>query len=139
MAFYWYQSDPDLYRAEVQAMNKFFPSFTIHQLPDGSGRLYWRGKVQPAGPDGMVWDLMLIYKNDHPHAGASEYGGSIQILPVQPRLKDIATRMMPILEETYGSYDMASVLVCRISIGIISDVMKNILFVLQIRNTSRRV
>ena len=34
MAFYWYQSDPDLYRAEVQAMNKFFPSFTIHQLPD---------------------------------------------------------------------------------------------------------
>lgn len=101
MAFYWYQSDPDLYRAEVQAMNKFFPSFTIHQLPDGSGRLYWRGKVQPAGPDGMVWDLMLIYKNDHPHAGASEYGGSIQILPVQPRLKDIATRMMPILEETY--------------------------------------
>ena len=27
MAFYWYQSDPDLYRAEVQAMNKFFPSF----------------------------------------------------------------------------------------------------------------
>lgn len=56
MAFYWYQSDPDLYRAEVQAMNKFFPSFTIHQLPDGSGRLYWRGKVQPAGPDGMVWD-----------------------------------------------------------------------------------
>ena len=42
MAFYWYQSDPDLYRAEVQAMNKFFPSFTIHQLPDGSGRLYWR-------------------------------------------------------------------------------------------------
>lgn len=62
MAFYWYQSDPDLYRAEVQAMNKFFPSFTIHQLPDGSGRLYWRGKVQPAGPDGMVWDLMLIYK-----------------------------------------------------------------------------
>ena len=70
MAFYWYQSDPDLYRAEVQAMNKFFPSFTIHQLPDGSGRLYWRGKVQPAGPDGMVWDLML-----------------------------------PILEETYGSYE----------------------------------
>ena len=85
MAFYWYQSDPDLYRAEVQAMNKFFPSLTIHQLP--------------------VWDLMLIYKNDHPHAGASEYGGSIQILPVQPRLKDIATRMMPILEETYGSYE----------------------------------
>ena len=46
MAFYWYQSDPDLYRAEVQAMNKFFPSFTIHQLPDGSGRLSGAVKVK---------------------------------------------------------------------------------------------
>ena len=45
MAFYWYQSDPELYRAEVAAMRKFFPSFTINQLQDGSGRLYWRGKV----------------------------------------------------------------------------------------------
>ena len=53
----------------------------------------------------MVWDLMLIYKNDHPHASEGEYGGSIQILPVQPRLKDIAQKMMPILEQTYGSYE----------------------------------
>jgi len=105
MAFYWYQSDPGLYQAEVQAMNKFFPSFTIHQLQDGSGRLYWRGKVQPTGKGGMVWDLMLIYKNDHPHAGEGEYGGSVQILPVSPRLKDIANQMMPLLKQTYGSYD----------------------------------
>ena len=48
MAYYWYQSDPQLYQMEVAAMRKFFPSFTIHQLQDGSGRLYWRGKVQPA-------------------------------------------------------------------------------------------
>lgn len=93
MAFYWYQSDPELYRAEVMAMKKFFPSFTIHQLQDGSGRLYWRGKVQPAGPGGTVWDLMLIYKNDHPHASEGEYGGSVQILPIQPRLKDIAQQL----------------------------------------------
>ena len=83
-------------RAEVAAMHKFFPSFKINQLQDGSGRLYWRGKVQPMGEGGMVWDLMLIYKNDHPHASEGEYGGSIQILPVQPRLKDIAQKMMPI-------------------------------------------
>ena len=47
MAFYWYQNDPDLYQAEVMAMRKFFPQFKINQLQDGSGRLYWRGKVQP--------------------------------------------------------------------------------------------
>lgn len=92
MGFYWYQNDPDLYEAEVQAMKKYFPSFTIHQLQDGSGRLYWRGKVQPV-KGGMVWDLMLIYKNDHPHATEGEYGGSIQILPVSPRLKDIASQL----------------------------------------------
>ena len=35
MAFYWYQSDPQLYQAEVAAMQKFFPSFKINQLQDG--------------------------------------------------------------------------------------------------------
>lgn len=47
MAYYWYDADPDLYRAEVAAMRRFFPSFKINQLEDGSGRLYWRGKVRP--------------------------------------------------------------------------------------------
>lgn len=92
MAYYWYQNDPVLYEGEVRAMQKFFPSFTIHQLDDGSGRLYWRGTVQPY-EGGAVWDLMLIYKNDHPHAIPGEYGGSIQILPVSPRLKDIAAQL----------------------------------------------
>ena len=41
---------------------------------------------------------MLIYKNNHPHAEDEEYGGSIQILPVSPRLKDIA-RNLPINSE----------------------------------------
>ena len=91
--YYWYQRDPDLYQAEVMAMQKFFPSFKIAQLEDGSGRLYWRGKVQPTGKDGMIWDLMLIYKNEHPRAGKDEYGGSVQILPIKPRLKDIAQQL----------------------------------------------
>lgn len=108
MAYYWYQSDPQLYQMEVAAMQKFFPSFTIHQLQDGSGRLYWRGKVQPTGEGGTVWDLMLIYKNTHPHAGKDEYGGSVQILPVSPRLKDIARKTMPLMEQAYGSYENAA-------------------------------
>ena len=102
--YYWYQNDPQLYQAEVMAMQKFFPQFKIQQLQDGSGRLYWRGKVQPV-PGGIVWDVMLIYKNNHPHSSAGEYGGSVQILPISPRLKDIAKKTMPLLEQTYGSYD----------------------------------
>jgi len=91
MGFYWYQDDPDLLDAEKMAMGKFFPSFRLHQLDDGSGRLHWRGKVQPTGKSGMVWDMMLIYKNDHPKSEG--YGGSIQILPVKPRLKEIADKL----------------------------------------------
>jgi hypothetical protein len=91
--FYWYQNDPDLLEGEKMAMAKFFPTFKLHQLDDGSGRIYWRGKVQPTGKGGMVWDLMLIYKNTHPSAGKDEFGGSIQILPVKPRLKDIASSL----------------------------------------------
>ena len=98
MAYYWYQSDPQLYQMEVAAMKKFFPSFTINQLQDGSGRLYWRGKVQPTGEGGMVWDIMLIYKNTHPHVGsANEYGGTVQILPLSPRLKDVADKYCSML------------------------------------------
>ena len=57
MAYYWYQSDPQLYQLEIAAMKQFFPSFTIDQLQDGSGRLYWKGKVQPTGPGGLVWGI----------------------------------------------------------------------------------
>jgi len=91
MGFYWYDQDPDLLDAEQMAMAKFFPSFKLYKMDDGSGRLYWRGKVQPTGKGGLVWDLMLIYANDHP--AAQNYGGSIQILPVKPRLKDIAATL----------------------------------------------
>jgi hypothetical protein len=93
MGFYWYQNDPELLEAEKLAMAKFFPSFKLYLLEDGSGRIYWRGKVRPAGLGGQIWDLMLIYKNTHPQAEEGMYGGSIQILPVKPRLKDIAMQL----------------------------------------------
>lgn len=105
-SYYWYQSDPELYQSEFRAMKQFFPDFEISQLNDGSGRLYWRGKVQPLGEGGLVWDLMLIYQNDHPLA--ESYGGSIQILPIYPRLKDIAQQTMELMLEKYGSYDRCS-------------------------------
>jgi len=97
MGFYWYEDDPDLLDAEKMAMAKFFPSFKLYKLDDGSGRLYWRGKVQPTGKGGKVWDMMLIYKNEHPKSEG--FGGSIQILPVKPRLKDIADQLPPIYNE----------------------------------------
>lgn len=115
MAYYWYQSDPVLYEMEVKAMNQFFPSFQIAQMEDGSGRLFWRGTVQPLGEGSTVWDVMLIYKNSHPNvASDTEYGGTVQILPVSPRLKDIASNVMPTLENTYKDYDE----ICRRGFGL---------------------
>lgn len=87
MAYYWYEREPDLYKMEVRLMREKFPQFQIGQLNDGSGRIYWRGKVQPSGPDGAVWELMLIYKNTHPESEG--YGGSVQILPINPNLRDV--------------------------------------------------
>src|SRR5260370_41376773 len=43
--FYWYDSDPELYRAEVEAMRRYFPSFRLDKETDG--RLSWLGQVTP--------------------------------------------------------------------------------------------
>ena len=95
MGYYWYEREPDLYQAEYNMMKKQFPQFEIYQMNDGSGRLYWQGKVQPSGPNSPVWELKLIYKNTHPQAEG--YGGSVQILPVNPNLRDLVEQFnMPI-------------------------------------------
>lgn len=101
MGYYWYENEPELYQAEYQMMKEQFPQFSIYQMNDGSGRLYWQGKVQPSGPDGGVWELQLIYKNNHPHTGAREWGGSVQILPVNPNLEDLTKRLGRNLPHVY--------------------------------------
>ena len=60
MGYYWYEREPELYQIEYDAMKKQFPQFDIYQMQDGSGRLYWQGKVQPGGPNSAVWELKLI-------------------------------------------------------------------------------
>lgn len=100
MAYYWYERDPALYEAEVIQMRKYFPQFQIYQMNDGSGRLYWQGKVQPGGPNTPVWELLLIYKNTHPQAEG--YGGSIQILPINPNLRDLVEKFQLPIDPSRG-------------------------------------
>lgn len=87
MEYCWYEREPELYQAEYNLMKERFPQFEIFQMNDGSDRLFWQGKVQPGGPGSPVWELRLIYKNTHPMAEG--YGGSVQILPIQPNLRDL--------------------------------------------------
>lgn len=84
---YWYEKEPDLLEAEVALMQKYFPSFKLCKLPDG--RLYWRGKVNPTGPGGGIWDLKVIYSHDHPYNYEQRYGGTIDVYPVSPNLRDV--------------------------------------------------
>ena len=91
-SIYWYENDRQLLAGEVAAMKKFFPNFKLMKLPDG--RLYWRGTVNPLGDAGSMWDLMVIYDNNHPHTdGVNTYGGSIDVYPVKPNLAELQKKL----------------------------------------------
>lgn len=91
-SIYWYENDPDLFANEVRMMHKHFPQFKLKKMKDG--RLYWRGEVQPTGKGGIVWDLMVIYDNNHPYTdGVDTYGGSIDVYPVTPNLYELQQKL----------------------------------------------
>ncbi|GEM_PF-1476815 len=85
-SFYWYERDPQLYRGEVSAMQRFFPSFRLEKLSDG--RLYWWGAFYPRTVNPKAcWVLQALYNQNHPDN--SSYGGSIRIYTIQPVLEDL--------------------------------------------------
>lgn len=91
-SIYWYENDKQLLAGEVAAMKKFFPSFKLMKMADG--RLYWRGTVNPSGKGGGVWDLMVIYDNNHPYTdNENTYGGSIDVYPVKPNLAELQKKL----------------------------------------------
>ena len=84
--FYWYERDPELFKAEKQAMNKYFPAFKLDKLDDG--RLCWSGTLQPLGKGGGGWMLMAVYDNNHPNNNT--YGGSLKIYSADPDLNELS-------------------------------------------------
>ena len=80
---YWYENDPDLYREEVQAMNRQFPQFELRKLSDG--RLCWIGTVKPTTVrKNASWMLQLVY--DHNHPSNNNWGGSVRVYVIDPDL-----------------------------------------------------
>ena len=101
---YWYEKEPDLLEAEIVLMKKYFPNFKLCKLPDG--RIYWRGKVNPTGPGGGIWDLKVIYQHGHPYdVGEYNYGGTIDVYPVSPNLRDIIAKFHNIPHVYYNIVD----------------------------------
>jgi len=88
-AFYWYETDPELFAAEQAAMARFFPQFELHR--EGDGRLSWVGTLDSptySGTDNLTYTIQAVYEHDHPHNDS--YGGSIKVYAIDPRLEELA-------------------------------------------------
>jgi hypothetical protein len=85
-SMYWYENDQDLLRGEMAGMAKFFPQFRPDRLSDG--RMSWVGSVASGVPgSNRIWHLQATYDHDHPRAVG--YGGSVKVVPIEPRLEDL--------------------------------------------------
>ena len=85
-SYFWYETDPDLYRAELEAMRRQFPAFKLGKEPDG--RLSWVGKVTPNLIGRRSYTLQAVY--DHSHPSNTSWGGSIKVYCVEPDLEELA-------------------------------------------------
>lgn len=82
----WYESNRDLFEAEIAAMNDFKPDARFYFLDDG--RMYWIVRFCPivAGRRTRPYRLMLVYDPDHPKA---RYGTSVRAYLVTPTLDEL--------------------------------------------------
>lgn len=79
----WYEIEPQRLEAEKEAMQHFFPDFTLHKKSDG--RLYWHGTLRlNVLPDGWPWEIAAIYNNDHPRP---IMGGSVRVVLLKPDIE----------------------------------------------------
>ena len=85
-AFYWYETDPELFQAERTAMARFFPQFRLQVEADG--RLSWVGEVVSNTYPGVTYTLQAVYEHDHPNNDS--YGGSIKVYMIKPTLEELA-------------------------------------------------
>jgi|ERR1051325_464323 hypothetical protein len=87
--FYWYERDPELYGAELDAMRKYFPQFQLEKLADG--RLSWHGALEPKLRSRGKWYLQVVYDNNHPNNNT--YGGSVKVYSIEPDLKEFVRQL----------------------------------------------
>lgn len=110
-ALYWYERDPELFQGEQEAMNHFFPQFSLDRLPDG--RLSWLGSLASCLPGSQrIWYLQVIYDHDHPHNDS--YGGSISVFSIEPDLRDIETQLGEPIPHTLRHRDTGELSICTV-------------------------
>lgn len=86
----WYKEDPDLLAGEVAAMERFFPNFELCDYDDPSsvwdGCLCWRGKLRPGVYENTEWDVIALYRPDHP---AAIMGSTVMVYLVSPSIEEV--------------------------------------------------
>lgn len=100
LASQWYERDPELLRAEKDAMAYAFKGFELGKLDDG--RLYWVGTVTPGiyetkFREKRTYHLMAVYQQNHPE---QRMGSSVYVYPLLPDAEEL-------MEELYrkkGAY-----------------------------------
>ena len=90
----WYETNKDLYNAEVAAMRKEFNNPNLQPKFLADGRMYWVVNTKPnLGVDEndepyktMTYKLLLVYDADHPKV---RFGSSVKVIPVSPSIDDL--------------------------------------------------
>lgn len=90
----WYETNKDLYNAEVAAMRKEFNNPNLQPKFMNDGRMYWVVNTKPnLGRDEngreyntMKYKLLLVYDADHPKV---RYGSSVKVYPVSPSIDEL--------------------------------------------------
>jgi hypothetical protein len=110
-SLYWYERDPELFQAELEAMNHFFPQFRPDRLPDG--RMSWLGSLASGVPGSQrLWHLQVVYDHDHPHNGS--YCGSISVVPIEPDLAAIAEQLGEPIPHTLRHEGSGDLSICTV-------------------------
>ena len=111
-SLYWYERDAELFAAELEAMNHFFPQFHPDRLPDG--RMCWLGSLASGIPGSQrIWHLQLVYDHDHPHG--DDYGGSISVFPIEPDLNALAEQLGELIPHTLLHEASGELSICNVA------------------------
>ena len=85
----WYETNKDLYNAEIAAMRKEFNNPNLQPKFMDDGRMYWVVTAKPnLGREytTMKYKLLLVYDADHPKV---RYGSSVKVYPVNPSINEL--------------------------------------------------
>ena len=93
LASQWYERDPELLRAEKDAMARAFSNFELEKFDDG--RLYWMGTVTPGiyetkFGERRTYTLMAVYQQNHPE---QRMGSSVYVYPLLPDAEDLMNEL----------------------------------------------